>query len=135
MPSEMRRPGAMHLDDYEDALERLLREEALSRRRRRVSGLLHRLARSFRSVLRPTLQSGAMVLTSLAVIVAVGVAPATMRDPSPADAPLAAPSARSVVVEAPRADLLVASDDLVAAVGVTAIRLGDIPDTPRVERK
>ncbi len=97
MPSEMRRPGPIDIEVYIGALEIQLSDEAALVGRRSLPESLRRFIRTLRSLLEPTLQSGAVILTSLAVIVAVGVAPATTGAPTVSDTPLAAPPAAFVI--------------------------------------
>jgi len=98
MPSEMRRPGPVNIDLYVGLLDRQLREEVARTERRALPYFAQRLARVLKTALQPLMQSAAVVLTSIAVIVAVGVAPATMSDPPPADTPLATPGSNFTVV-------------------------------------
>lgn len=98
MPSEMRRPGPINIERYIDALDRQLSGELSQTRRSALPESFHRFARVVRSVLQPTLQSGAMILTSLAVIVAVGATPGSIRAPAPAHTALSPPSAALVIV-------------------------------------
>jgi len=99
MPSEMRRPRTIDIDDYVAALDRQLREEVARIERRSLPQVFHRMGRVLRTTLQPILQSGAIVLTSFAIIVAVGAAPASMpTPPSPDTTPLATPSRPAVVV-------------------------------------
>ena len=98
MPSEMRHPGPINIERYTDALDRQLSSELSQTRRSALPESFHRFARVLRSVLQPTLQSGAMILTSLAVIVAVGATPGSIRAPAPPHTALAAPSAALVIV-------------------------------------
>lgn len=135
MPSEMRRPGPIDIESFVLALDRQLCEEVVRVERRSLPGVFHRLARTLRSVLQPILQSGAMALTSLAVIVAVGVAPATIRDPGPVDAPLAAPTARLVVVTDEQLQDRLPPDESLAAAVLPSVQVADNPDTLRIERE
>ncbi|GEM_PF-2867509 len=135
MPSEMRRPGPIAIDSYVLALERQLSEEVGRVKRRSLPAAFHRLARSLRAVLQPILQSGAMALTSLAVIVAVGVAPATMSDPRPIDTPLAAPSTQLAVVTGEQLRDSLPPDEFLAASAFTSVRVADNRDTTQIERE
>ncbi len=100
MPSEMRRPAPIDIHHFVDLLDDQLRNEVALIERRALPTVFHRFARLLRTALRPLLQSGAMALTSIAVIVAVGVAPATVSDPAPPESLLAIPGIdRSVVVD------------------------------------
>lgn len=98
MPSEMRRPGPVNIDTYVAVLDHQLREEVSRVERRAMPFFIQRIARVLKTALQPLMQSGAVVLTSIAVIVAVGVAPATMSDPPPVDTPLADPGGNFEVV-------------------------------------
>jgi hypothetical protein len=98
MPSEMRRPRTVDIDDYVAALDRQLREEVAGIERRSLPQVFHRIGRVLRTTLQPILQSGVIVLTSFAIIVAVGAAPASMPTPPSPDTLLATPSRPTVVV-------------------------------------
>lgn len=98
MPSEMRRPRLIDIEDYVAALDRQLRAEVTRIERRSLPQVFHRIARVLKTALQPILQSGAIVLTSFAIVVAVGAAPASMRTPAPSDTPLATPSQPSIVI-------------------------------------
>jgi hypothetical protein len=124
----MRRPGEIDIGTFVTALERQLRDEMRRLERRSLPRAFHRLARILRSVLKPVLQSGAMVLTSLAVIVAVGVAPATTTPPQPVDAPLAAPSPQHVLVTSDQLLDRLPPEEFLVATAPTADQLADIPD-------
>jgi hypothetical protein len=94
----MRRPRLIDIEDYVAALDRQLRDEVVRIERRSLPQVFHRIARVMKTALQPILQSGAILLTSFAIIVAVGAAPASMRTPAPPDTPLAAPSRPSIVM-------------------------------------
>lgn len=128
MPSEMRRPGAIHIDDYVARLDRQLREEVARVERRSLPGFVLRIARAAKTALQPLLQSGAVVLTSIAVIVAVGVAPATMRDPAPPETPLGSP-ANDFVVDTEESSIQdrLPPDEFLA---VESFQPADNPDIP-----
>jgi hypothetical protein len=131
MPSEMRRPGPIAIDAYVDLLDRQLRDEMVRIERRAWPSFVHRLTRALKTILQPLLQSGAVVLTSIAVIVAVGVAPATMRDPAPPETPLASPES-VIVVETGAASLhdRLPPDEFLA---IESFQSPDIRDTPYME--
>jgi hypothetical protein len=135
MPSEMRRPRAINIDQYLAALDRQLREEVTRVERRTLPQVFHKLARALRTALQPILQSGAIVLTSFAIIVAVGAAPASMRSPAPADTPLAAPSRPEIVASMGREirDNLPADEFL--AVADDSVQEADNPDMPPMTRE
>lgn len=137
MPSEMRRPPAIDLGTYVAALDRQLREEAVRIERKSLPHAVHRLARALRTALQPILQSGAVVLTSLAIIVAVGAAPASMRTPAPDDAPLATPSQPETVAGIGRdiRDNLPADEFLAVADDSTSVQEADNPDMPPMTRE
>ena len=99
MPSEMRRPGTIDIEAFVSALDRQLREEVGRVERWALPQVVHRFVRGLRAALKPIVQSAAIVLTSFAVIVAVGAAPASMRNPSPAEQPLATPGQVQVPVD------------------------------------
>lgn len=132
MPSEMRRPRAIEIDHFVAALDRQLREEVKRGRRRTLPHFVHRFARALRTAMQPILQSGAILLTSFAIIVAVGAAPASMRTPPPADTPLASPSPPAVVVsDAPDLrDNLPADEFLAAGDESASVQEADILDMP-----
>jgi hypothetical protein len=94
----MRRPRLIDIEDYVAALDRQLRDEVVRIERRSLPQVFHRIARVMKTALQPILQSGAILLTSFAIIVAVGAAPASMRTSAPPDTPLAAPSRPSIVM-------------------------------------
>ena len=125
MPSEMRRPGRINVDDFVSALDVRLRAEVGRTRRWAIPDSLKHPLRALRTVAKPMIQSGSMVLTALAVIIAVGVAPATLSTPTELAAPLAAPSVS--------ADLSVESVEfitLLPAEEFLAVQVADNPDTP-----
>lgn len=131
MPSEMRRPGPVDIDFYVALLDRQLREEVSRVERRAIPLFILRIARVLKTALQPLMQSGAVVLTSIAVIVAVGVAPATMSDPPPTDTPLADPGGNFEVVtnESSFYDRL-PPDEFLA---VESFQGADNRDTPHME--
>lgn len=135
MPSEMRRPAPIDVADYVAALDRQLREEVVRIERRSLPHAIHRLARALRTALQPILQSGAIVLTSFAIIVAVGAAPASMRSPAPPDTPLATPSQPEIVAGIGRdiRDNLPADEFL--AIADDSVREADNPDMPPMTRE
>lgn len=93
MPSEVRRPTEIRLDRFVDRLDERLRDEAVKTRRARLPVGLHAMLRAVKVRALAVLQGGALALTALAVIVAVGVVPAMRPDGSTAtNGPLAAPS-------------------------------------------
>lgn len=125
MPSEMRRPAAINVDDFVAALDVRLRVEVgLSRRWALPDHLKHPI-RALRVVAKPMIQSGSMVLTALAVIIAVGAAPATVATRTELATPLAAPSVSTDLTnESVIFTTLLPADDILA------IRVADNPDTP-----
>ncbi|MGH8914409.1 MAG: hypothetical protein ACRDZM_07835 [Acidimicrobiia bacterium] len=135
MSSEMRRPGAVNIKSYVAALDLQLREEAPRVDRRALPGAVLRLVRSLRSILEPILLSGAMVLTSVAVIVAVGAAPASMRVPPSSEAPLATPGPpRAVVTEQVQLrDNLPPEEFLAVAEESPSVQVADNLDMPPME--
>lgn len=135
MPSEMRRPAPIDVADYVAALDRQLREEVVRIERRSLPHAIHRLARALRTALQPILQSGAIVLTSFAIIVAVGAAPASMRSPAPPDTPLATPSQPEIVAGIGRdiRDNLPADEFL--AIADDSVQEADNPDMPPMTRE
>ena len=137
MPSEMRRPRAIGIEDFVTSLDRQLREEAVRIERKSLPHAVHRLARALRTALQPILQSGAVVLTSFAIIVAVGAAPASMRSPAPADAPLATPNQPGIVAGIGREirDNLPADEFLAVADDSTSVQEADNLDMPPMTRE
>lgn len=137
MPSEMRHPGPIKIERYIDTLDRQLRGELSQTRRTALPESFHRLARVVRSVLQPTLQSGAVILTSLAVIVAVGATPGSIRAPAPAHTALAAPSAALVIVsDGMRVrDRLPPGEFLTAAEEITINQVADNLDMPPMAKE
>ncbi|HSK06230.1 MAG TPA: hypothetical protein VK990_01835 [Acidimicrobiia bacterium] len=133
----MRRPRAIHVEEYVAALDRQLREETMRIERRSLPHAVHRLTRALRTALQPILQSGAVVLTSLAIIVAVGAAPASMRTPAPADAPLATPSQPGIVAGTGRdvRDNLPPDEFLAVADDSPSVQEADNPDMPPMTRE
>jgi hypothetical protein len=126
MPFEVRRPDVIDVDDFIASLDTRLRDE-IGRTRRFVlpDGLKHPI-RAFKTLSRPLLQSGAMVLTALAVIIAVGAAPATVsRTPEEVTAPLAAPT-----ISTDRGVAGVDFADRIPSEDLIAVQMPDIPDTP-----
>lgn len=137
MPSEMRRPGPINIEAYVSALDLQLREEVPRIERWALPEVFHRLARALKSVLQPILQSGAMVLTSIAVIVAVGAAPASMQIPAPVDTPLPTPteSQFAVIEGMSLQDKLPPDEFLAVADELTAVQVADNPDMPPMEKE
>jgi hypothetical protein len=78
MPSEMRRPEAINIETFVASLEVRLRDEVPRIKRWVIPERLRHPIRTLRTITRPMLQGGAMVLTALSIIIAVGVAPATV---------------------------------------------------------
>jgi hypothetical protein len=78
-----------------------------------------------------------MVLTSIAVIVAVGAAPASMQTPAPVDTPLATPTEPrfAVTEEVQLRDSLPPDEFLVVADEFTSVPLADNPDMPPMEKE
>jgi hypothetical protein len=137
MPSEMRRPRAIHIEEYVTALDRQLRVEVIRMERRALPQVVHRFARVLKTALQPILQSGAIALTSFAVIMAVVAAPASMRTPPPATPTLATPSQAGIVVDVVRdiRDNLPADEFLAVADESTAVQEADNPDIPPMTKE
>jgi hypothetical protein len=133
----MRRPGPINMEAYVTALDVQLREEISRIERWTLPGGFHRVARALKTVLQPILQSGAMVLTSIAVIVAVGAAPASVQSPAPIDTPLATPTEPrfAVTEEVQLRDSLPPDEFLVVADEFTSVPLADNPDMPPMEKE
>ena len=137
MPSEMRRPRSIGIEEFVASLDRQLREETVRIERKSLPHAVHRLARALRTALQPILQSGAVVLTSFAIIVAVGAAPASMRSPAPAHAPLATPSQPGFVAGIGREirDNLPADEFLAVADDSISVQEADNLDMPPMTRE
>ena len=137
MPSEMRRPGTIDIDDFVIALDLQLREEVARVERWALPQVVHRFVRALRAALKPIVQSGAIVLTSFAVIVAVGAAPASMRSPAPAEHPLATPGPPQVVVDEGTQirDNLPADEFLAVSDESAAVQEADNPDMPPMTKE
>jgi hypothetical protein len=95
MSYEMRRPGPIHIQGFIRSMDAILREETRRQARWGLPTGWHRLLGALKAVLRPVMQAGAMVLTSVAVIVAVGVAPASLPGAPPVSTRLAVPTAKA----------------------------------------
>jgi len=137
MPSEMRRPGTIVIDDFVNALDRQLREEVGRAERWALPQVVHRFVRTLRAALKPIVQSAAIVLTSFAVIVAVGAAPASMRNPAPAEQPLATPGQVQVLVDEGTQiqDNLPADEFLAVSDESTAVQEADNLDMPPMTKE
>ncbi|MFZ0626422.1 MAG: hypothetical protein WAN34_07995 [Acidimicrobiia bacterium] len=128
MPSEMRRPGPVNIQTFVSQLDLRLRDEVPRTPHTSLPTFVHRVVKDIRAFLAPVLQSGAMVLTSLAIIVAVGVAPGTLSAPDTGSAVLSAPSAPRMFSSEPH-DFLdrIPEDEFLAS---EAVQVADNPDTP-----
>ena len=137
MPSEMRRPGTIDIDEFVTALDRQLREEVGRVDRWALPQVVHRFVRAFRAAMKPIIQSAAIVLTSFAVIVAVGAAPASIRDPAPAEQPLATPGPRQVLVDegTQLRDKLPADEFLAVSDESAAVQEADNSDMPPMTKE
>ena len=125
MPSEMRQPAAINVDDFVAALDARLRAEVGHTRRWAIPESLRHPVHALRTLARPMIQSGSMVLTALAVIIAVGATPATVSRTTEFTTPLAAPT-----VSAEAAEESVAFITLLPAEEFLAVQVADNPDTP-----
>jgi hypothetical protein len=92
MHSEARRPAEINLDQFVDRLDARLRDELAATRRVTLPTTINRSLRAFRIRVLAFIQGGAMAVTALAVMVAVGVAP-TIRsaDVAVSESPLSSP--------------------------------------------
>ncbi len=92
MHSEARRPTEINLDQFVDRLDARLRDELAVTRRVTLPTTINRWLQAFRIRTLAFIQGGAMAVTALAVMVAVGVAP-TIRSPDVAvsESPLSSP--------------------------------------------
>lgn len=98
MPSEMRSPSGILLDRFVNDLDRYLREEAKRTPRRSLPQTWQRALQQLRVRMSGLVQGGAMALTSLAVILAIGIAPGTYETaPSAPEGVLAQPSSSSTL--------------------------------------
>jgi len=99
MHSEMRIPEVPPMEHFKSTLDARLRVEITRQRRAifpaAVRGLVHHL----RSLIKPLLQSGALAMTAIVVIIAISATPAatTGDNETPRAAPLATPDVRSLV--------------------------------------
>lgn len=76
MRSELRYPGEPNLELFVERLDRHLRAELRSTRRVSLPLRLQRALRALRTRAAILLRGGALVLTSLSILIAVGTAPA-----------------------------------------------------------
>lgn len=128
----MRRPLTIDIDDFIESLDRQLREQVKQTPRRPVPLTLIRIGRTLKTALQPILQSGAIVLTSFAIIFAIGAAPASMQSPAPTNAPLATPTQPQFVLDLDREirDNLPADEFLAVAEESPSVQEADISDMP-----
>jgi hypothetical protein len=93
--SEMRKPEVPELDRYKSQLESRLLAEIAIQRRVIFPDMFTSIARHLKALVKPLVQSGAMAMTAIAVIIAVSATPAANLGDLvvPAETPLAAPSA------------------------------------------
>jgi hypothetical protein len=91
--SEMRKPEVPDLDRYKERLDARLREEVGKQNRVVFPGAFFKLGRYMKALVKPLVQSGAMAMTAIAVIIAISATPAaTVGDlVVPSETPLAAP--------------------------------------------
>lgn len=128
MPSEMRRPEIPNIDRFINRLDERLRLEAVHISRAvppwGVTSLLHKM----RKLIKPLAQSGAMAMTALAVIIAIGATPAATTGDlaTPRSTPLAAPNETALVQSDRNFIDYLPADDILA---LTAIQEADISDT------
>jgi hypothetical protein len=129
MPSEMRRPGPIAIDGFAASLDLRLREAVKQTRHQTLPSKFLGFLRSVRRIVQPLMQSGAIVLTSLAIIVAIGVAPGTVQHPvATPDTPVAAPSSSSYfVLEGHDFLSRLPAEEFLASEGV---QIADNQDTP-----
>jgi hypothetical protein len=133
----MRRPGTIDIETYISALDLQLRDEVTRVRRRPLPHVILRLWSTLKSKLQPILQSGAIVLTSVAVIVAVGAAPASMRTPSSSNTPLVIPSEPLVAIadQSRMQDRLPPDEFLAVGDESASVQLADNPDISPMEKE
>ncbi len=126
MPSEMRRPEMPDLDHFINALDRRLRTEVVAARRAVPPRGLYALLNTLRKLAKPLAQSGAMALTGLAVIVAIGATPAARTSDlvHPISAPLASPNDQALIESDMAFVYYLPEDDILA------VQEADNPDTP-----
>lgn len=122
MRSDARRPSEIRLDRFVEQLDAHLREEAATIRRFALPESFHRLVRAVKVRALVLLQGGAMALTALAVLVAVGMAPAVT---SPISASTSTPLAAPQVV--PESALMQSPDRVTLAAGT-------VPEVPGESR-
>jgi len=125
MPSEMRRPATIDVNDFVAALDTRLRAEVGRTRRWAIPEQLRHPIRALRIIAKPMIQSGSMVLTALAVIIAIGATPTNVTRPAEFSSPLAAPS-----LSADLASDSVQVINLLPADDVLAVQVPDNSDTP-----
>jgi hypothetical protein len=121
----MRRPEIPNLDHFYTVLDSRLRSEATATTRIIPPRSLYALVHALRKLAKPLVQSAAMALTGLAVIVAVGATPAAKSGDlaHSLTTPIAAPS-EEALAESDRAFLDYLPED-----DILAVQEADIPDT------
>ena len=112
----MRRPEPPEIDRYIEKLDRRLRDEVVSQRRFIVPSVITFVTRRLRALTKPLIQSGAMALTGMAVIIAISATPAaTSGDLAiPIAAPLGAPDPAAIIESDSRFIDYLPQDDIVA---------------------
>lgn len=96
MHSEARRPDHINLDRYVETLDERLRGEVGRIRRAILPDRVNRLIRAIKVRAFAIVQAGALALTAMAVIVAVGIAPTLTSETVPEESALvAAPAVRT----------------------------------------
>jgi hypothetical protein len=115
MPSEMRRPSTIEIPEFTRDLDILLRNQVPEQRRAILPTGVQTFARRLSVLVKPLLQSGAMALTALAVIIAVSAVPAATTGLStPTAGPLAAPNPYALIESDSNFVDYLPNDDLLA---------------------
>lgn len=99
MHSEMRIPEVPSMEHFKSTLDTRLRIEVSRQRRAIFPSFATSLVHHLRMLIKPLLQSGAMAMTAIVVIIAISATPAatTGDNEIPSAAPLAAPDVRTLV--------------------------------------
>lgn len=123
MRSEPRRPAEINIDRFVEELDARLRLEMRTTRRTSLPQFVNRVVRAIKIRSLALLQGGALVLTALAVIVAVGISPGLGGSGGNAYSPdvLAAPT---VEVDS----LIVAKQTILAAAFVDPVEPAETPN-------
>lgn len=115
MHSEMRVPAAPQLEHFKATLDTRLRFEVAQQKRAIFPAALTALTHRLKMLVKPLLQSGAMAMTAIVIIIGISATPAAITGDLdiPMAAPLSAPDAR-VLIESGASFLDVPADDVLA---------------------